>query len=63
MLVTDTNHAAACATPLIVGLWLMSGLEDAAIIVTAVAVLWYVHDRVIEPLAKYSGFEHDELRE
>lgn len=63
MLVTDTNHAAACATTLIVGLGLMSGLEDAAIIVTAVVVLWYVHDRAIEPIAKYYGFEPEEPRE
>ncbi len=56
MLVTKTNHAAACATTLIVALGLMGGLEDGVIIVVAVAILWYFHDKVISPLAHRYGF-------
>ncbi len=56
MLVTKTNHAAACATTLIVALGLMGGLEDGVIIVVAVAILWYFHDKVISPLANRYGF-------
>ena len=63
MLMTNTNHAAACATTLIVALGLMGGLADAVIIVAAVTVLWVVHDRVIEPLATYYGFEPEDARE
>ncbi|WP_290819519.1 HPP family protein [Halovivax sp.] len=63
MLVTKTNHPAACATTLIVGLGLMGGLEDALIIVGAVIVLWYVHEHVISRVAKMYGFEPDEPRE
>ncbi|WP_049888872.1 HPP family protein [Natronococcus occultus] len=62
MLLTKTNHAAACATTLIVALGLMGGLEDAIIIVTAVAVLWYLHDRVISPLAVRYGFKPRDAR-
>ncbi|SDQ25901.1 HPP family protein [Natronobacterium texcoconense] len=63
MLVTKTNHAAACATTLIVALGLMGGLEDAAIIVGAVAILWYFHDRVISTLAERFGFKPRDARE
>lgn len=62
MLVTKTNHAAACATTLIVALGLMGGLADAVVIVTAVAILWYVHDRVISTLAERYGFEPRDAR-
>ncbi|MHC3439618.1 HPP family protein [Natrialbaceae archaeon A-gly3] len=62
MLVTKTNHAAACATTLIVALGLMGGLEDAVIIVAAVAVLWYFHDRVISTLAERYGFKPRDAR-
>ncbi|TYL40078.1 HPP family protein [Natronococcus pandeyae] len=63
MLLTKTNHAAACATTLIVALGLMGGLEDAVIIVTAVAILWYFHDRVISTLAVRYGFKPRDARE
>jgi len=57
MLVTDTNHAAACATTLIIALGLMGGLVDGIIIVAAVAILWYFHDRVLSALARRYGFK------
>lgn len=63
MLVTNTNHAAACATTLIVALGLMGGLADAAIIVTAVAILWYFHERIISTLAKRYGFKPHDARQ
>jgi len=63
MLLTKTNHAAACATTLIVALGLMGGLEDAAIIVTAVAILWYFHDRVLSTLAERYGFKPRDARD
>ncbi len=63
MLVTKTNHPAACATTLIVGLGLMGGLEEALIIVLAVAVLWYVHEHAISRVASWYGFDPDEPRE
>ena len=62
MLLTKTNHAAACATTLIVALGLMGGLADAVIIVTAVAILWYFHDRVISTLAERYGFKPRDAR-
>lgn len=62
MLVTKTNHAAACATTLIVALGLMGGLEDAVIIVVAVAILWVFHDRVISTLAERYGFKPRDAR-
>ncbi|RQG98802.1 HPP family protein [Natrarchaeobius oligotrophus] len=63
MLLTKTNHAAACATTLIVALGLMGGLEDGLIIVAAVAILWYLHDRVISTLAERFGFKPRDARE
>ncbi len=63
MLLTKTNHAAACATTLIVALGLMGGLEDGVIIVVAVAILWYLHDRVISTLAEWFGFKPRDARE
>lgn len=63
MLVTDTNHPAACATTLIVALGLMGGLEDGGIIVAAVAVLWYVHDHAISRIARSYGFQPESPRE
>ena len=63
MLVTKTNHPAACATTLIVALGLMGGVEDAVIIVVAVAILWYLHDRVISRVATMYGFDPDDPRE
>lgn len=56
MLLTRTNHPAACATTLIVALGLMGGVADAVVIVTAVTVLVGMHDYVIEPVAKRYGF-------
>ncbi|MCU4924521.1 HPP family protein [Halobacteria archaeon AArc-dxtr1] len=63
MLLTKTNHAAACATTLIVALGLMGGLEDAVIIVTAVAILWTFHEWVISTLAERYGFKPRNARE
>ena len=62
MLVTKTNHAAACATTLIVALGLMGGLADAVVIVVAVTILTYFHDWVVAPLAKYYGFKPRDAR-
>ena len=62
MLVTKTNHAAACATTLIIALGLMGGLVDGVIIVVAVAILWYFHDRVISTLAERYGFKPRDAR-
>ncbi len=62
MLVTKTNHAAACATTLIIALGLMGGIVDGAIIVVAVALLWYFHDRLISPLARRYGFKPRDAR-
>ncbi|MEY7850448.1 HPP family protein [Natrarchaeobius sp. A-rgal3] len=62
MLLTKTNHAAACATTLIVALGLMGGIQDAVIIVVAVAILWYFHDRVISTLAERYGFKPKDAR-
>ncbi|ELY58764.1 HPP family protein [Natronolimnohabitans innermongolicus] len=63
MLLTKTNHAAACATTLIIALGLMGGVADAVIIVVAVAILWYLHDRVISTLAEWFGFKPRNARE
>lgn len=63
MLVTKTNHPAACATTLIIALGLMDGLVDGITIVIAVAVLWVVHEQAIAPLSKYYGFQPDTPRE
>lgn len=63
MLVTKTNHPAACATTLIIALGLMGGLEDAVIIVVAVAALVFFHDRVLSSLAKRYGFKPRDARE
>lgn len=63
MLVTGTNHPAACATTLIIALGLMGGLADAVVIIAAVAVLTYVHEWAIKPLARYYGFKPREARE
>ena len=62
MLVTKTNHAAACATTLIIALGLMGGIEDAVVIVAAVAILWFLHDRVISTLAERYGFKPRDAR-
>ncbi|MCU4740854.1 HPP family protein [Halobacteria archaeon AArc-m2/3/4] len=63
MLVTKTNHPAACATTLIIALGLMGGLADAVIIVVAVAILMVFHDRVLSSLAKRYGFKPRDARE
>lgn len=63
MLVTETNHPAACATTLIIALGLMGGLVDAVIIISAVIILTYLHEYLIAPLAKYYGFRPDDPRE
>lgn len=62
MLLTETNHPAACATTLIIALGLMGGLADAAAIIVAVIILTYVHEYVIAPLAKYYGFRPEDPR-
>lgn len=62
MLLTKTNHPAACATTLIVALGLMGGLVDAAVIIAAVAILTFLHEWAIAPFAKYWGFKPEEPR-
>jgi CBS-domain-containing membrane protein len=43
MLATETRHAPACATTLIVSLGLLSSLAEASVILVAVAVLFGTH--------------------
>lgn len=62
MLLTNTNHAAACATTLIVALGLMGGIADGAVIVLAVAILTFFHEYCISPIAKYYGFRPKDAR-
>ena len=62
MLLTKTNHPAACATTLIIALGLMGGLADAVVIIVAVAILTFMHEYVIEPLAKFFGFKPRDAR-
>jgi uncharacterized membrane protein len=41
----------------------MGGFEDAIIIVAAVTVLWYLHEQVIERIARSYGFKPEDPRE
>ena len=63
MLVTGSNHPAACATTLIVSLGLLSTLSDVAYIMLAVVVLVVAHKLVIYPAAIKFGFEPKDPRE
>ncbi|WP_263019943.1 HPP family protein [Natronobiforma cellulositropha] len=63
MLVTKTNHPAACATTLIIALGLMGGLTDAVVIVVAVAILVGFHEYLLAPLARRFGFVPEDARE
>ncbi len=63
MLITRTNHPAACATTLIIALGLMGGIADAIVILLAVTVLVFFHETFLLPLARYYGFNPDEARE
>lgn len=63
MLVTDTNHPAACATTLIVSLGVLSTLLKAGYIMLAVIVLVGVHELVLYPVMKRVGAEPQSPRE
>jgi hypothetical protein len=60
MLMTKTNHPAACATTLIVSLGLLSSLIDAITIVIAVMILVGAHDYIIYPATVKFGFEPED---
>ncbi|USZ72734.1 HPP family protein [Natronosalvus halobius] len=62
MLWSDTNHAAACATTLIVALGLMSTPLDTGIIVASVVLLVGFHGKVVEPLQDHYGVEPRDAR-
>ncbi|WP_312908664.1 HPP family protein [Natronosalvus caseinilyticus] len=62
MLWSDTNHAAACATTLIVALGLMSTPLDTGIIVVSVALLVVFHGKIVEPLQDRYGVEPQDAR-
>lgn len=61
MLVTDTNHPAACATTLIVSLGLLSSLIEVAYIMLAVVVLVAVNGLVYPTMATF-GLAPEEPR-
>lgn len=58
MLATDTEHAPACATTLIVSLGLLSTPIQAAIIVVSVVVLVAVHAGVLTVFQRVVGYAH-----
>ena len=60
MLMTKTNHPAACATTLIVSLGLLSTVIDAITIILAVVILVGAHDYIIYPAAIKFGFEPED---
>jgi CBS-domain-containing membrane protein len=60
MLMTKTNHPAACATTLIVSLGLLSSLIETITIMIAVVILVTAHDYVIYPAAVKFGFEPED---
>lgn len=62
MLLTDTNHPAACATTLIVSLGVLSSPSDAAYIMLAVVALVAVHELVVYPAAQRLNAEPEEPR-
>ncbi|HET7324718.1 MAG TPA: HPP family protein [Halococcus sp.] len=61
MLVTDTNHPAACATTLIVSLGVLSSLSEVAYIMLAVVVLVAINGAVY-PAMKKLHLEPEEPR-
>jgi CBS-domain-containing membrane protein len=63
MLITDTNHPAACATTLIVSLGLLSALSDGVYIMLAVVLLVGVHEIVVYPVAARLNLTPDHLRD
>ena len=58
MIATDTNHAPACATTLIVSLGLLSTVRQVAIIVASVVVLVEVHALVLSLFERAAGETH-----
>ncbi len=62
MLVSDTNHPAACATTLIVSLGLLSTLADAVVIMVAITFLVALHELVIHPIAAAYDLEPKDPR-
>jgi hypothetical protein len=58
MIATDTNHAPACATTLIVSLGLLSTPEQVGIIVASVVVLVAVHGAVVVGFRRLVGESH-----
>jgi hypothetical protein len=55
MIATDTNHAPACATTLIVSLGLLSTPEQVATIAASVVVLVVVHGAVVAGFRRLVG--------
>lgn len=62
MLVTDTNHPAACATTLIVSLGLLSSLVDVVYIMLAVVVLVVLNNYLVYPAMDAIDAEPENLR-
>ncbi|MFC6906717.1 HPP family protein [Halalkalicoccus tibetensis] len=62
MIATDTNHAPACATTLIVSLGLLSTPLQVAIIVVSVVVLIEVHSVVLYVFEQLVGDTHPVFR-
>ncbi|WP_246084315.1 hypothetical protein [Salinadaptatus halalkaliphilus] len=62
MLWSDTNHAAACATTLIVALGLMSTVPEGLVIIVAVMLLVGFHDIVVERIQDSYGIEPEDAR-
>ena len=62
MIATDTNHAPACATTLIVSLGLLSTPLQVAIIVASVVVLVAVHAAVLRLFRRIVGDAHPVYR-
>lgn len=63
MMATDTNHAPACATTLIVSLGLLSTPVQVAIIVVSVVVLVEVHAVVLALFERLVGDAHPVFRD
>ncbi|QLG26822.1 HPP family protein [Halorarum halophilum] len=61
MIATDTNHAPACATTLIVSLGLLSTPRQVAIIVVSVVILAEVHWAVLASFKKAVGGTHPRI--
>lgn len=62
MLITDTNHPAACATTLIVSLGVLSTLLESGYIMLAVIILVGVHELIIYPAMEQIGVEPESPR-